>query len=63
MMLVTDENRADRADAADHDPSRDAPASQATPDPYEEEPTAAGGEIDHLDTAALKQCIRANLWP
>jgi hypothetical protein len=39
MMLVTDENR---ADAADHDPSRDAPASQATPDPYEEEPTAAG---------------------
>ena len=31
--------------------------------PLDEEPTAAGDEIDHLDTAALEQCIRANLWP
>ena len=62
MVLVTDKNRADWADA-DHGPSRDAPAPQATPGPYEEEPTGAGDERDHLDTAALEQCIRANLWP
>jgi hypothetical protein len=63
MMLATDETRADRADVADHDPSHDAPAPRATPAPYEEEPTGAGDEIDHLDTAALEQCIRADLWP
>jgi hypothetical protein len=62
MMLVTDKSRADWADAADHGPSRDAPARQATPASYEEA-TGAGDEMDHLDTAALEQCIRANLWP
>ncbi len=62
MMLVTDENRADQADLADHGPSRDAPARQATPASYEEA-TGAGDGIDHLDTAALEQCIRADLWP
>ncbi len=62
MMLVTDENRADQVDLADHGPSRDAPARQAAPASYEEA-TGEGDGIDHLDTAALEQCIRANLWP
>jgi len=63
MVLARDESRADRADVADHDPTRDAPAPQATPDPYEEGPPGRADEIDHLDTAALEQCIRADLWP
>jgi hypothetical protein len=63
MMLAMDENRADRADVADDDPLHDAPAPRATPAPYEEEPTGAGDERDHLDTAALEQYIRADLWP
>ena len=61
MMVMTDENRADRADAAGHDPSRDAP--QAVLDRFEEGTTGAGDERDHLDTAAMEQCIRADLWP
>ena len=61
MMLVTDKSRADWADAADRDPLRDAP--QAVLDRSEEEPTGAGDKIDHLDTAALERCIRADLWP
>ena len=63
MMLATDENRTDRADVADHNPAHDAPAPRATPDPYEGGLTGRGDEIDHLDTAALAQCIRADLWP
>ncbi len=63
MLLITDETWTDLSKAAEHAALAGAPRVRGLEDGSEEVPTRAGAEALHIDRAALKLCIRADLWP
>ena len=63
-LLTRDETwLTDLSDAADHVAIEGAHRVQGLGDGFEEAPTRAGAEALQIDRAALKLCIRADLWP
>ena len=63
MLLITDETWTDLSKAAEHAALAGAHRMRGLEDGSEEAPTRAGAEALHIDRAALKLCIRADLWP
>jgi|1185.fasta_scaffold732393_1 hypothetical protein len=53
----------DLSDTADRLATEGAHRVQGLGDGFEEAPTRAGPEALQIDRAALKLCIRADLWP
>jgi len=63
-LLTRDETwLTDLSDAAGHVAIEGAHRVQGLGDGFEEAPTRAGAEALQIDRAALKLCIRADLWP
>jgi hypothetical protein len=63
MLLMTDKTWTDLSDAADHVAREGAHKVQGLGDSSEEAPTRAGAQAHQIDRAALKLCIRTDLWP
>ena len=63
MLLITDETWTDLSDAADHVAIEGAHRVRGLGDNSEEAPTRAGAQAHQIDRAALKLCIRTDLWP
>ena len=53
----------DLSDAADPEISHEVARDGGLGGGFEEAPMRAGGEVLLIDRAALKLCIRADLWP
>ena len=63
-MLTRDETWwTDLSDAADPEAADDVARSEGPRGGFEEAPTRAGPAVIQMDRAALKLCIRADLWP
>ena len=63
-LLTRDETWwTDLRDAADHKASHAVTLGRGSGGDCEEAPTRAGPEALQIDRAALKLCIRADLWP